>query len=579
MDKNRLHNVLAVGETVAVEFKRCSNGVMPDTYETVCAFLNRFGGDVYLGVEDDGAVRGVPANAAIDILKNIISTASNPEIISPTVCLAPEILEFEQKTIIRIHVPASSEVHSCKKVIYDRADDADVKVTSTGQIAAMYIRKQNIFTEKRIYPYIEDGDLRSDILPMVRRWAVNNRNGHPWKNMSDEELLKSAGLYGRDAATGEKGYNLAAVMLLGRDEVIRSVVPAYRTDALLRKVNKDRYDDRLFVQTNLIDSYELLTGFAQKHLWDKFYLERDVRISLRDGIAREMLVNMLIHREFTSSFVAKYVIEKDRMFTENANRATGSGALTPDDFEPNPKNPIIAAFFRNIGLADELGSGTRKLYRYGQQYSGKKPQLIDGDVFRIVVPLDEAYLAETGEEDLGEVGERVGENEKGTEKGTDAECTAERGTEKGTESITENQQKILDNILKNSYITSGEEVGERVGESEKVGKRVGERVGENKEVGKKVGERVGENEEVGEKVGERVGENEKVWEKVGEKITPKQRLMLDSIVENPYITIANLASSIGISDRKIESNLQKLKAKGLIERVGADRGGYWKVIK
>jgi len=52
-----------------------------------------------------------------------------------------------------MHIPPSAEVHSYKKVIYDRVDDADVKVTATSQIAAMYIRKQNIFTEKKIYPF------------------------------------------------------------------------------------------------------------------------------------------------------------------------------------------------------------------------------------------------------------------------------------------------------------------------------------------------------------------------------------------------------------------------------------------
>jgi ATP-dependent DNA helicase RecG len=65
--------------------------------------------------------------------------------------------------------------------------------------------------------------------------------------------------------------------------------------------------------------------------------------------------------------------------------------MTPDNFEPNPKNPIIAAFFRNIGFADELGSGVRKLYKYVIRYSGKDPQLIDGDVFRTIVPLDDEY--------------------------------------------------------------------------------------------------------------------------------------------------------------------------------------------
>jgi len=388
----KLRRIISVGETVAVEFKRCGDGVNIDTYQTVCSFLNRFGGDIYLGIEDNGTVTGVPNNSVDDIIKNIISMVSNPEVISPTAYLAPSVLEYEGKKIIRIHVPPSSEVHACKKVVYDRVNDADVKVTATGQIAAMYIRKQNIFTEKKIFPYAKDEDLRLDILPRVKQLAVNYHNGrHPWASMSDKELIRSAGLYGEDKATGEKGYNLAAIMLLGRDEVIRSVSPTYRTDALLKRVNTSRYDDRLIVETNLIDSYELLMGFAEKHLWDKFYLEDDARVSLRNAIAREMLVNTLIHREFTSSYIAKFIIEKEQMFTENASRAAMSGVIMPDDFEPTPKNPIIASFFRNIGLADELGSGVRKLHNYGKKYSGKSPQLIEGDVFRIVVPLNNEY--------------------------------------------------------------------------------------------------------------------------------------------------------------------------------------------
>ena len=48
--------------------------------------------------------------------------------------------------------------------------------------------------------------------------ATNNIEGlHSWESMSDEELLRSAGLYGKDRATGESGYNLAAVMLLEND--------------------------------------------------------------------------------------------------------------------------------------------------------------------------------------------------------------------------------------------------------------------------------------------------------------------------------------------------------------------------
>ena len=125
-------------------------------------------------------------------------------------------------------------------------------------------------------------------------------------------------------------------------------------------------------------------------------LEDTVNKSLRNTIIREMISNTLMHREFTSSYTAKFVIEKDRMYVENANRATKEGFITVDNLEPNPKNPLIASFFRNIGYADQLGSGVRKLFKYSKYYSGKDPLFVEDDVFRIIVPLDDAYSFDYG---------------------------------------------------------------------------------------------------------------------------------------------------------------------------------------
>jgi len=83
-------------------------------------------------------------------------------------------------------------------------------------------------------------------------------------------------------------------------------------------------------------------------------------------------------------------------FMENASRASKQGAITPENLEPNPKNPIIASFFRTIGRADRLGSGVRNLYKYSKYYSGENPSFIEGDVFRIVVPLNDAYSFDFG---------------------------------------------------------------------------------------------------------------------------------------------------------------------------------------
>lgn len=198
-----------------------------------------------------------------------------------------------------------------------------------------------------------------------------------------------------DRVTGEQGFNLAAVMLLGYDDVILDIVPTYMTDALLRRINVDRYDDREIVQTNLIESYERLMEFGHKHLPDKFFLEDDQRKSLRNIITREMIANTLIHREYTSSYQVKFVIENECMYVENANRALQQAVLTPDNMEPLPKNSIIASFFRNIGYADQLGSGVRNLFKYSKCYSGDDPKFMEGDIFRIIVPLNERKTKET----------------------------------------------------------------------------------------------------------------------------------------------------------------------------------------
>ena len=72
---------------------------------------------------------------------------------------------------------------------------------------------------------------------------------------------------------------------------------------------------------------------------------------------------------------------------------------------------------------------------------------------------------------------------------------------------------------------------------------------------------------------------EKGTEKGTEKITVNQQKILESIEKDTFITQEELTTIVGISLSKIKANVAKLKSKGLIERIGPDKGGYWKVIK
>ena len=58
-----------------------------------------------------------------------------------------------------------------------------------------------------------------------------------------------------------------------------------------------------------------------------------------------------------------------------------------------------------------------------------------------------------------------------------------------------------------------------------------------------------------------------------------QDKILYLIQENPRITQTMMSNELGFARSTISSNLQKLKEKGIIDRIGSDRNGYWKILK
>ncbi len=397
MISEQLKNIIRDGEGITVEFKECRDQVNRDVYETICAFLNRNGGYIVLGVDDNGNIKGIEADSLPQIKKDLVTALNNPQKINPPLYILPETVDIEGKTLLYLCIPESSQVHRCNGKIFDRNEDGDFDITNhPDAVAHLYIRKQSSFSENFIYPYVKLEDLRGDLIQRVRKMVRAENPDHPWGTLTDEELLISARLYQRDYQTDKEGYTLAAILLLGKDEVIQSVLPHFKTDAILRRVNLDRYDDRDDIRTNLIESYDRLMAFVAKHLPDPFYLEKDYRISLRDRIFREVITNMLVHREYINHFPAKFVIGTDQVFAENANRPHGYGIIIPSNFTPYPKNPVIARFFKEIGRADELGSGVRNLYKYTRIYSGRAdPQLIEEDIFRIFIPVPHQITLQT----------------------------------------------------------------------------------------------------------------------------------------------------------------------------------------
>ena len=110
--------------------------------------------------------------------------------------------------------------------------------------------------------------------------------------------------------------------------------------------------------------------------------------------------------------------------------------------------------------------------------------------------------------------------------------------------------------------------------------KVNEKVNEN---GGKVTEKVNENDE---KVTVKVNEKrqqliEKLIEKAkanGDKLTENRITILELMIDNPYVSVVELAKTIGISVNSIMRNIDYLRGKYL-RRVGPDKGGFWEIIE
>lgn len=386
---DKIKSILSQGEGLKIEFKAAQNGIPKNVYETICAFSNTQGGEILLGVGDNGQVLGIDKTNVSRMLKDFANTINNTSQFRPPLYLSVEQIEFEDKLILYVLVPTSSDVHFCCNKIYIRNADGDMDITNQSNLVAqLYANKDKSYSENEIYPGLTLSDFRTDLIDRCRKMAVGRQANHPWKYMTDEQLLRSAGLYKKDFCSQKEGYTLACAVLFGHDDVIQSILPHYKTDLILRINDTDRYDDRDDVRTNLIESYDRIMAFVEKHLPTPFYLEKDIRLDLRSILFREIAVNLLMHREFTSHYPAKLVIERERIYTENGNKPYVCGNINPDTSVPFPKNPTIARFFKEIGWAEELGSGVRKMAQYAKAYAGNIPVLTDGNVFKLDWKID-----------------------------------------------------------------------------------------------------------------------------------------------------------------------------------------------
>jgi len=139
MDYCNLQKLIAGGEGLTVEFKKASDELPKSLFETICAFLNRQGGTVLLGVADDKTVLGVDPDKAEGLCKDISNLSNNDQKLSPSFLLNASVITYKGKKLLHVYVPESSQVHRCCGKVYDRrAEDLGTGISKVFRYIRAY---------------------------------------------------------------------------------------------------------------------------------------------------------------------------------------------------------------------------------------------------------------------------------------------------------------------------------------------------------------------------------------------------------------------------------------------------------
>lgn len=85
------------------------------------------------------------------------------------------------------------------------------------------------------------------------------------------------------------------------------------------------------------------------------------------------------------------------------------------------------------------------------------------------------------------------------------------------------------------------------------------------------------NNSVNDTVNNSVNNNLNNSVKYNVKLSENQKQIIALIKKNPFVTQQELAGILGITAANVNINMKKLQNKGIIERIGADKNGSWKV--
>lgn len=401
------------------------------------AFANAKGGTVYIGVDDDGIVVGVRlGKETIAQWINEVKSKTEPSII-PDV----EIKEEKGKTIVMLSVQEYPvKPVSVRGKYYCRRQNSN-HLLSAGEIADMSLQTRNSSWDYYLDPLHTIADLN---LNLVQK-SINQMNRRGMNiTESPKDYIMKKGLCHPDGHLTFGGY----LLFKQEEDILTTIELGHFQDkeGILIK-------DSARSKSSLVEQVEEVMQFVKKHINMAVIITPNQVENIQkwdyplDAI-REIVLNMIIHRDYRSAADSIVKIFPDRMEFYNPGRLPEGlevADLLSNHYRSQPRNKQIADVFKDMGEIEKYGSGIGRVVRAFLEEGHPAPewQQISGGILVTVYRGDGANSS----------GSEVSVAENG-EKPTNT-------TKKSTNTIEENVTSVGKTVGK----TVGETVGKTVGKT------------------------------------------------------------------------------------------------------------------
>lgn len=352
-------------EDLIVEFKSDVKGYSDsDLVDEIVGMTNTKGGDLYLGVEDDGTVTGVSKKHKDPI--GVAALIANSTV--PSVSVRAEIIVEDNHDVLKIEIPISRTVVSTSsgKMLRRRlkADGSPEGIPMFSYEIAGRLSELSLldFSAQPL-----SGATMNDLDPNQRvrlREIIQSRPGGE-KNLlqlQDDELDKALRL--TVEVSGEQVPTVTGMLLLGKESRIAELMPTAKTSFQVLEGTKVRMNEE--TTKPLLEVVEQFETYVKA--WNP---EREMEYGLfRVGVPefdpaafREGLINAFCHRDYTMLGTVRLLIDDEGMTISSPGGfiegVTLQNLLT---VEPRGKNPALADTLKRIGLAEKTGRGIDRIF-------------------------------------------------------------------------------------------------------------------------------------------------------------------------------------------------------------------------